>query len=55
MLTKSIDNLISKLNIIGIEATKLDIKDNHIFILDSANARIITPSILTIQESVKRK
>jgi len=55
MLDKSIDNLISKLDTMGVIATKLDIKDNHIFILDSANARIITPSNLNIQESVKRK
>ena len=55
MLSKSIDNLISKLNTMGVIATKLDIKDNYIFILDSANARIITPSNLNIEESVKRK
>ena len=55
MLSKSIDNLITKLNTMGVVATKLDIKDNHIFILDSANEKIITPSNQNIQESIKRK
>ena len=55
MLDKSIDNLISKLDIMGIEATKLDLRENHIFILDSANGKIITPSNQNIQESIKIK
>ena len=55
MLSKSIDNLISKLNTMGVVATKLDIKDNHIFILDSVNGQVITPSNQNIQESIKRK
>ena len=55
MLDKSIDNLISKLNTMGIEATKLDLRENHIFILDSSNGKIITPSKQNIQESIKTK
>jgi len=55
MLDKSIDNLISKLNIMGIEATKLTLRENHIFILDSVNGQVITPSNQNIQETIKRK
>lgn len=55
MLDKSIDNLISKLNTIGIEATKLDLRENHIFIIDSANGKILTSANQTIQETIKRK
>ena len=55
MLSKSIDNLISKLNAMGIEATKLHLRENHIFILDSTNGKIITPSKQNIQESIKTK
>ena len=55
MLNKSIDNLISKLNIMGIEATKLNLRENHIFILDSVNGQVITPSNQNIQETIKRK
>ena len=55
MLNKSIDNLISKLNTMGIESTKLDLRENHIFILDSANEKIVTPSNQNIQKSIKTK
>lgn len=55
MLTKSIDNLISKLNTIGIKTIKLALKYNHIFLLDSANGQIITPSNQNSQESIKIK
>ncbi|MBQ2872599.1 MAG: hypothetical protein IJE89_01205 [Bacilli bacterium] len=44
MLDKSIDELIFKLNTMGIDATKLNIQHNHIFILDSTNGSIITPT-----------
>ena len=46
---------ISKLNIMGIEATKLTLRENHIFILDSVNGQVITPSNQNIQETIKRK
>lgn len=49
LLDKFIDKLISKLNIVGIDTTKLDINCNHIFILDTTNGRIITPSTENIQ------
>jgi len=55
MLDKSIDNLISKLNIIGIEATKLALRENHIFILDSVNGQIITPSNQNVKQAIKIK
>ena len=55
MLNKSIDNLIQKLNIIGVVATKLDIRDNHIFILDSVSEKIITPSNQNKKQSIKIK
>ena len=55
MLDKSIDKLISKLNTMGIDAIKLDLKDNHIFILDTINGEIITPSTENIKEISKRK
>ena len=55
MLDKSIDNLISKLDTMGIEVIKLDLRENHIFIIDSTNRKIITPLKQNIQESIKRK
>ena len=55
MLDKSIDNLISKLNIIGIEAAKLALRENHIFILDSVNGQIITPSNQNVKQAIKIK
>jgi len=55
ILNKSIDDLILKLNTIGIEAAKLDLKDNHIFILDSVNGQVITPAIGNIKGSSKKK
>lgn len=55
MLNKSVDNLIIKLNTMGIDAAKLDLKDNHIFILDSANGKIIIPSNQNVKQSIKTK
>ena len=55
MLSKSVDNLISKLNTMGINTAKLNLKDNHIFILDSVNGQVITPSNQNIHGSIKRK
>lgn len=55
MLDKAIDKLISKLNLMGIDAEKLDLRHNHIFILDTINGKIITSSIENIKESSKRK
>jgi len=55
ILNKSVDNLIIKLNTMGIDATKLDIKDNHIFILDTIRGEIITPSTQNIKETIKTK
>ena len=43
MLNKYIDDLILKLNTNGIMATKLDMIDNHIFIVDTLNEKIIKP------------
>ena len=55
ILDKSIDKLIPKLNIMGIDATKLDLQPNHIFILDTINERIVTPLTQNIKETLKRK
>jgi len=55
MLSKSIDDLILKLNAMGIDATKLDLRENHIFILDSVNGKITTPPNQNIQESIRKK
>ena len=55
MLSKSIDDLILKLNTLGVVATKLDLKDNHIFILDSVNKKIKIPAYQNMQEAIKRK
>lgn len=43
LLNNSIDDLIVKLKDKGIEVVKLDLKDNHIFIIDTINEQIITP------------
>ena len=53
MLNKSIDDLILKLNTMGIDVVKLNLKDNHIFILDSVNKQVITPSNQIIIQSRK--
>ena len=42
LLNNSINDLIIKLNERCINAVKLDLKDNHIFIVDSVNEKIIT-------------
>ena len=55
MLNKSIDDLISRLNNMGVVATKLDLKNEHIFILDTINGGIITPANQNIKESAKAK
>ena len=55
MLSKLIDNLILKLKIVGIEATKLDLRKNYIFILDAADEKIITPSNQNVKQSTKKK
>jgi len=43
MLNILIDKLIVKLKKIGINAIKLDLENNHIFIVDSINEKIIIP------------
>lgn len=43
LLNNSIDDLIIKLNENGINAIKLDLENNHIFIIDTINEKIITP------------
>ena len=55
MLNKSIDNLISKLNTMGIKAIKLDLKYNHIFVVDTTDGKIITPLNEYMKKSLKRK
>lgn len=45
ILNRSIDNLILKLNSIGIIANKLDLINEHVFIIDTVNERIIKPNI----------
>lgn len=55
ILSKSIDKLIVKLNTIGIEALKLELEENYIFILDTVNGKIITPAKEYIKEVAKRK
>ena len=45
MLDKLIDDLALKLNKLGIVATKLNLVNNHIFILDTIKQEIITPSV----------
>ena len=52
MLNKSIDELVSKLNTIGIEAIKLDLRNDHIFIIDSINDKILTSP--NNKETIKR-
>lgn len=44
LIDNSIDILISKLKIIGINSTKLNLRFNHILILDTENDKIIVPS-----------
>ena len=43
MLNKLIDQLIIKLQNIGINAIKLDVENNHIFIVDTKNENLIVP------------
>ncbi len=43
LLDKSIDNIIIKLNNIGIDATKVELQYEHVFILDSKNGNLIFP------------
>lgn len=54
MLDKTIEKLISKLNIMGVQATKLELKHNHIFIIDTTNGRIITPSNQNVKQPIKK-
>lgn len=55
MLNKNIDNLIVKLNCMGIVATKLNLRNNHIFILDTLNQKLITPLIENSKKLFKTK
>ena len=55
MLDKFIDDLALKLNSIGIIVNKLDLVNNHIFILDTVNQVIITPSVENVKEIIRRK
>lgn len=48
MLDNLIDELSLKLNSIGIIVNKLDLRHNHIFILDTINQEIITSSVENI-------
>lgn len=50
ILNKGINNLIFKLNNKGIIVKQLDLKNNHVFILDSEKAKIITPSNQNIKK-----
>ena len=54
LLNKSIDELVSKLNTIGIEAIKLDLRNDHIFIVDSENEKLLTPSNQNTQTPIKK-
>ena len=49
MLNNLIDELILKLKTIGINATKLSLENNHIFIVASKNEDIITPRLQKIK------
>lgn len=55
LLDKLIDDLTLKLNSMGIIVNKLDLRHNHIFILDTVNEEIITPSSTNTKESFKTK
>ena len=55
MLNKDIDDLILKLNTIGINVAKVDLREDHIFILDLLNGKTITPSNRIIIKSRKIK
>lgn len=52
---KTLDYLILKLNKVGIEARKLNLQNNHIFILDVTNGKIITPSSKNIKVLTRTK
>lgn len=54
MLDNLIDELSLKLNSIGIIVNKLDLRHNHIFILDTINQEIITSSVENIKETKKK-
>ena len=54
MLNEAIDEIISNLDNLGIEAIKLDLRNNHTFIVDSTNGKIITSSNQDKQETTKR-
>lgn len=52
-LEKDVDNLILKLNAVGIKVIKLDLHSNHIFIVDTVNGEIITPIVKNEKELCK--
>jgi len=53
LLDKAIYDTIKKLSIIGINAKRIDLIYNHIFIIDKDNKRIITPNLEKVKKQIK--
>lgn len=55
LIDKSIDNLITRLNTLEINAIKLELRYDYVFLIDTENEKIITPSNEEIKKEYRKK